>query len=123
LTNPVQIRGNGKVIQIEVFGYERPDAVDEYDANWFKARCSVTVAEFSGVLRLSLVTHDIVRFANELEQAVQMSKGTATFSSAEAGLGIEIKFKTGGHADVFGNVRSQTSFVPDQSVLSFSFEN
>jgi len=122
LTNTVQIRGDGKVIQIEVFGYERPDAVDADDANWLKARCSVTVAEFSATLTLSLVAHDFARFAHELEEAVQLLKGTATFSTAEAGLGIEIKFTTAGHADVFGSARSQTSFVPDQSVLSFSFE-
>jgi hypothetical protein len=39
-----------------VFEYERPDANDEYDANWLRARCSVTVAEFSAVLSLALVT-------------------------------------------------------------------
>ena len=113
LTNIVQIRGDGKVIQIEVFGYERPDADDEDDANRLRAKCSITVAEFSAVLRVSLVAGDFARFADELEQAVQSVKGTATFSTAEAGLGIEIKFTTAGHADVFGNARSRTSLVPD----------
>ena len=122
LTNIVQIRGDGNAIQIEVFGYERPDADDEYDANWLRARCSVTVAEFSAVLSLALVTHDFARFADELEQAVQLLKGTAAFSTAEAGLAVEVKFTTAGHAEVCGSVRSQTSFVPDRSVLSFSFE-
>jgi len=122
LPNTVQIRGDGNVIQIDVFGYERPDANDEYDANWLRAKCSVTVAEFSAILSLALVTRDFARFADELEQAVQLLKGTAAFSTVEAGLGIEIKFTTAGHAEVFGSARSQTSFVPDQSVLSFSFE-
>jgi hypothetical protein len=122
LTNTVQIRGDGKVIQIEVYGYERPDADDQDEANWLRARCSVKVAEFSAVLNLDLVTHDFARFAQELEKAIQLLKGRATFSTAEAGLAIEIKFTTAGHAEVFGSVRSQTSFVPDQSVLSFSFE-
>src|SRR5258708_15655880 len=109
LANIVQIRGDGNIIQIEVFGYERPDANDEYDANWLRARCSVTVAEFSAVLSLALVTHDFARFTDELEQAVQLLKGTATFSTVEAGLAIEIKFTTAGHAEVFGSARSQTS--------------
>ena len=122
LANTVQIRGDGNVIQIEVFGYERPDADDEHDANWLRAECSVTVAEFSAVLSLSLVTHDFARFTDQLEQAVKLLKGTATFSTAEEGLAVEIKFTTAGHAEVFGSVRSQTSFVPDQSILSFSFE-
>jgi len=122
LTNTIQIRGDGNIIQIEVFGYERPDANDEYDANWLRARCSVSVAEFSAVLSLALATHDFARFADELEQAVQLIKGTATFSTVEAGLAIEIKFTTAGHAEVFGSARSQTSNVPDVSVLSFSFE-
>ena len=122
LANTFQIRGDGNVIQIEVFGYERPDATDEYDANWLRARCSITVAEFSAVLSLVLVTHDFARFADELEQAVQLLKGKATFSTAEAGLAVEIKFKTAGHAEVSGSARSQTSFVPDVPMLSFSFE-
>ena len=49
-----------------------------------------------------------------------MLKGTATFSTVEAGLAIEIKFTTAGHVEVFGS--AQTSLVPDVSVLSFSFE-
>jgi hypothetical protein len=65
---------------------------------------------------------DLARFADELEQGVQSMKGIATFSTAEAGLGIEIQFTTAGHADVFGSARSQASIVPDHSVLSFSFE-
>jgi len=80
------------------------------------------VAEFSAVLRLALVTHDFARFADELEQAVQLLKGKATFSTAEAGLALEIKFTTAGHPEVFGSARSQMSSVPDVSVLSFSFE-
>ena len=121
MTNSVQIRGDGNVIQIEVFGYERPDASDEYDANWLRARCSVTVAEFSAVLSVALVTHDFARFADELEQAVQLLKGTASFSTAEAGLGLEIRFTTAGHAEVFGSARSR-SYVPGVSELLFSFE-
>jgi hypothetical protein len=57
-----------------------------------------------------------------LEQAVKALKGEAAFSTVEAGLSIEIKFTTAGHAEVFGSARSQTSTVPDVSVLSFSFE-
>jgi hypothetical protein len=122
LANTVHIRGDGNVIQIEVFGYERPDANDAYDANWLRARCSISVAEFSAALSVALVTHDFARFADELEQTVQLLKGTASFSTAEEGLAVEIKFTTVGHAEVFGSARSQTSCVPDVSVLSFSFE-
>ena len=122
MTNTVQIRGDGAAIQIEVLGYERPVASDEDDANWLRAKCSVTVAEFSAVLNVALVTHDFARFADELQQAVRLLKGTATFSTVEAGIAIEIKFTTAGHAEVSGSVKSQTSTVPDVSVLSFSFE-
>jgi len=38
------------------------------------------------------------------------------------GLEAEIKFKNAGQADVLGRARSQISLVPDQSILSFSFE-
>ena len=44
-----------------------------------------------------------------------LGQGKATFSTVEAGLAIEIKFTTAGHAEVFGSARSQTSCVPDVS--------
>jgi hypothetical protein len=68
---------DGNVIQIEAFGCERPDATDEYDANWLRARCSVNVAEFSAVLSLALVTQDFARFTDELERAVELLIGSA----------------------------------------------
>jgi hypothetical protein len=81
------------------------------------------VAEFSAVLKLALDTHGFAQFADELEQAVKLLKRTASFSTVEAGLGMEIKFTRAGHAEIFGSVRSQISNVPDVSVLSFSFES
>lgn len=122
LSNTVKIRGDGNTIQIEVLGYERPHANGEYDANWLRARCSITVAAFAAALSLALDTHDFARFADELEQGVRQLQGTATFATVEAGLAIEIKFTTAGHAEVLGSVRSQTSRGPKEPELSFSFE-
>ena len=118
----MEIRGHRGHIKIEVRGYERPETTDEDDANWLAAGCDVAVGEFSCTLGLSLVTSDFVRFLAQLERAVDSLNATATFTTLEEGLQVEIKFTHAGHADLFGHARSQTSLVPDQSVLSFSFE-
>ena len=118
----MEIGGHGGHIKIDVQGYEQPETSDEDDANWLIARCNVAVAEFSCTIKLSLVTRDFVEFLAQLEKAVDSLKGTAAFTTLGEGLDIEIKFTHAGHADLLGRARSQQSLVPDQSVLSFSFE-
>jgi len=69
------------------------------------------------------MTDDFVQFLAELDDALRLLKGTAVFATLEEGLKLEIIFKTAGHVDVFGSVRSQASFVPTRTTLSFSFES
>ena len=118
----MEIGGRGGHIKIRVQGYERPETSDEDDANWLVTRCSVAVAEFSCILKLSLVTRDFAEFLSRLEKAVDALNGTATFTTLEEGLHVAIGFNHAGHADVVGRARSQTSTGPGQSVVSFSFE-
>jgi hypothetical protein len=122
MAKSMEIGGHGGHIKMDVQGYERPETSDEDDANWLVAQCKVAAAEFSCILKLSLVTRDFVEFLAQLEKAVDSLNGAATFTTLEEGLHIEIKFNHAGHADLFGRARSQTSMVPEQSVLSFSFE-
>jgi len=122
MTKTVEIGGHGGHIKIDIQGYARPETSDEDDANWLITQCNVAVAEFSGILKLSLVTLDFAEFLTQLEKVVDSLNGTATFTTLEEGLHIEIKFNHAGHADVFGRARSQTSMLPEPSVLSFSFE-
>ena len=102
--------------------YERPDTPVERDANWLTAKCTVVVGEFSCILALFLLTEEFVQFFAQLEEAVRLCAGTAVFTTSEEGLDVEIKFRSGGQADVFGKVRSRASLVPEQTVLSLSFE-
>jgi hypothetical protein len=122
MAKTMEIRGHGGRIKIDVQGYERPDTSDGDDANWLAAQCNVVAGEFSCTLNLSLVTRDFAGFLMQLEKAVDSLNGTAAFTTLEEGLQIEVKFNHAGHADLFGRARSQTSLVPEQSVLSFSFE-
>ena len=105
----VVLRGDSGQVQIEVLNYERPASVDGSDANWLVCRCGVTVREFSCDVNLSLMTGDFVRFYRELDEALRSLKGTAGFTTAEAGLKFEVAFKSAGHADVSGIVQSQLS--------------
>jgi hypothetical protein len=122
MSKTMEIGGHGGHIKIDVQRYERPETSDEDDANWLATQCNVAVGEFSCILKLSLVTRDFTEFLAQLEKAVDSLNGSATFTTMEEGLHIEIKFNHAGHANVFGRAGSQTSIVPEQSVLSFSFE-
>jgi hypothetical protein len=122
MAKTMEIGGHGGHIKIDVQGYQRPETSDEDDANWLVARCKVTVGEFSCTLKLSLATRDFAEFLVQLDKAVDSLNGTATFTTLEDGLHIEIRFNRAGHADLFGRVRSQTALIPDQSVPSFSFQ-
>jgi len=119
----VVLRGDGGQVQIDALDYERPASVDGSDANWLVCRCGVTVREFSCDVNLSLMTGDFVRFHRQLDEALRLLKGTAVFTTAEAGLQFEITFKSAGHADVTGIVQSQLSAVPRRTKLDFSFES
>ena len=79
----MEIGGHGGHIKIDVQGYERPETSDEDDANWLVARCKVAVAEFSCILKLSLVTRDFAEFLAQLEKAVDSLNGTTTFTTLE----------------------------------------
>ncbi len=75
-----------------------------------------------GILRWRPWGHVLALGIFTLEKVVDSLNGTAAFTTLEEGLHIEIKFNHAGHADLFGRARSQTAMVPEQSVLSFSFE-
>lgn len=119
----VVLRGDGAQVQIEVLNYERPASVDGSDANWLLCRCSVTLREFSCAVDLSVMAGDFVRFHRELDEALRLLKGTAVFTTVEAGLQFEVTFKSAGHADVTGIVQSQLAVVPRRTKLDFSFES
>ncbi len=55
-------------LSFEVFGYERPNASDEYDANWLNTRVLIEVAAFSGSFRASLTTYDFERLNAQLRK-------------------------------------------------------
>jgi hypothetical protein len=118
----VVLSGDGGQVQIEVHDYERPESTNGSDANWLVCRCGVAVREFSCDVSLSVAAEDFVRFYRELNEAVRLLKGAAVFTTMEDGLQLEIKFKSGGHADVVGIVRSQFSNLPAQTKLVFAFD-
>jgi len=122
MSKTVAIRGEGGQVQIEVLNYERPKSTEGSDANWLSCRCGLTVREFSCDVSLSLMTDDFVRFLGDLDEALRSLKGTAVFTTLEAGLKLEITFNAAGHANVFGTIQSQLSVVPSRTGLDFSFE-
>ena len=121
MSKTVVIRGHRGQVHIEVANYARPDSTTGMDANWLACKCEVAVQEFSCNLNLSLTTADFVQFLAELDVAFRLLKGTAVFATLEGGLKLEIIFKTAGHVDVFGSVRSQIS--SRRRTLSFAFES
>jgi hypothetical protein len=106
-------------LSFEIFGYERPNASDEYDANWLNTRVLIDVGAFSGSFRASLTTYDFERLYAQLGEAVDRLSGRAEFQSAEGDVSFSVEFFARGHATVSGALKPESS---EKDALTFSFE-
>jgi hypothetical protein len=113
-------------LMLEASGYERPAAVDVYDANWLKTRVSIQSGPFSGIFQAPFSTYDFARLESQLADAVSRLTGKVEFESAEGDLAFSISFSNRGTAEVsgvakpnaFAGARITFSFETDQSMLA-----
>ncbi len=117
MSHKVEIRGDDGLVWIEVRSYERLKTRDVDDSNWLSCSCGVQVRGFVGRMNLSLTTHDLERFDVELRRSLKKPSGTATFSTMEDRIKIEVEFKVTGAAQIRGVVGERGN------LLSFSFES
>jgi len=124
----VSIAGHGASTMIEIFGYERPSAENEADANWLKCRVTISAAEINGSFHAEFRTHEFARFRDALKPVLIRLGGEATFETIERELECKIELTgTGGaHVHTVAKTRGMVaweilfSYESDQSFLAES---
>jgi len=119
IVQAVVFSGTEGRLSFELFGYERPNASDEYDANWLNTRVFIEVGAFSGRFRASLTTYDFERLYAQLREAVERLSGRIEFESAEGDVSFSVEFSARGHAIVSGVLKPEGS---EKDALTFKLE-
>jgi hypothetical protein len=115
----INLDGNEAKIQIEVIGYENPDAQDLSDANWLTCYVSLDIEKFTANFSASFTTNDFELFNNDLIRIVSDFVGSASFVTDEEKLYLNIEITKTGRACVKG--LAQIHGKP-KAALSFSFD-
>jgi len=106
-------------VTVDVLSYERPVTGEHYDDNWLVVAISVLAGGFSGRARASILTGELVRFAEQLHPLCESLKGTAEFATLEGQLSLKLVGDGRGHIQLSGEVSDRPSLG---NMLSFSFE-
>ncbi len=106
-------------LSVQVFGYERSNAADEYDANWLNTRVLIEVGAFSGRFRASLTTYDFERLYAQLGEVVERLSGRVEFESAESDVSFSVEFSARGNAIMLGVLKPEGS---EKDALTFKLE-
>jgi hypothetical protein len=112
----VPIKGSKASIEIEILGYERPDASDVSDANWLICNVQLKIIQFQGFYEAAFTTTDFLNLKAGLEKALSNLCGSASFISDEEALSFDIKIDSNGTATIAG-----TAKVHGLPKLNFSF--
>ena len=92
-----EIKGNGNLIKIEVFGKQYPNTDDDWDENWLNCMISVKAGPFSGKFKANLMTTDFEMFKNGITELYNKLDGVATFYTLESQVDIKIMGDGIGH--------------------------
>ena len=106
-------------VSVDVLSYERPVTGEHYDDNWLVVAISVLAGGFSGRARASILTDELVSFAEQLHPLCETLNGTAEFSTLEGQLSLKLLGDGRGHINLTGEVLDRAGLG---NTLSFSFE-
>jgi hypothetical protein len=121
----IKFAGEQGGLTIEVYGYERPAAGDQDDANWLKCELSIKAGPFGGTFKCAFTTYDIIALAERLRGALAAS-GTVSFQNTEGDLDLDIALDKRGGTVIKGRANArglqeislQFRFDSDQSYLT-----
>jgi len=116
----ITIAGHGGRLEIIVHGYERENASNTSDANWLNCTLRFEIGLFSGATRLSLETHDIESFCQELKSLLLSGGNEAELAPLEDVIQCKITPTKLGHALISGTVKTCNLVNAE---LSFSFDS
>lgn len=87
----ILLHGDTVSLDIAIEGFERPEASDSWDAAWLRCAVRWAAVSFVGVRPISLMTHDIVRFRNDLIRSLRGEESMVRLSADEDGLEIALE--------------------------------
>ena len=119
----ILLPGHGSQVRVDILGFANDKSPGSYDPNWLRGLVSFRSGIGSFRSNLFLTTDDIVAFHHELKTMLETLEGSATFSTIEGFVFVEITLDRRGAAVVSGkliedgpsNVQMTFSFDSDQS--------
>jgi len=122
----ITLAGEQGSLVIQVYGYERPSAEDQDDANWLRCELAVRVGPFAGTFKAAFTTYDLIAFSERLRSAVTTLSGTLSFQNTEGDIDLAIALDKRGGAVIKGRANPsgwletslQFRFDSDQSYLT-----
>ena len=119
------LNGEGGRLEVGILSYEnlRPQTVS--DANWLRARVGFEAGGCVLRTEAALTTQDVKCFLDELEGAVFALEGSASLTTDERSIGVQVRVGRTGAAQVSGEleelgtarIRVAFEFSSDQSFL------
>ena len=121
MSETCEIAGPGARCRIQVLGYENPAAQDPSDANWLSCRVAIRGDDsLSAEGPAALSVQDFSDFAEDLHKVLRGAGGTASFTTDEEDVSLNIEIKKTGTASVTGVLRLSGNV---RATLSFAFES
>ena len=94
-------------IEINVHGYEREPIGEYYDDNWLTVVIQVSAGGFCGKVSACILTSELTKFLSELHPLYQTLGGTASFTTLEEQLSLQLMGDDKGHIELFGKLADQ----------------
>ena len=108
-------------VAVDVLSYERPICGDYHDDNWLVIHIAVSAGGFSGTARATILTDELVRFAEQLHLLYDRLTGSAAFSTLEGQLSLTLVGDGRGHIRLTGDVSDQPG-VGNQLSFTLDFD-
>ena len=95
---------SGGYLTVDVYSRAYSTATDYWDGNWLRARIEVSAGSFRGRVEALIRSEEILSFRDEVARVVDGGEASATFSTMEDWLTIELRRGTSGLLAVRGEL-------------------
>lgn len=124
-TGLFSVNGEGGRLTVEVLGYENPYPQTVSDANWLQVQIRLDAGGCSMRIEAALTTQELKHFLDELEGVVTTLEGTASLTTDEETISLQVNVGKRGTAHVSGELRElgtikvtvKFEFDTDQTLL------
>jgi len=110
----------GDHITIKALGRMHPDATDFWDGNWLNTLIVVSAGKFRAEVGASLRSDELAGFREGLQRIYAELRGTASLSSMEEWLSVDVAIESFGKLKVVGRL---TDALGGGNKLSFKIDD